>query len=273
MPARTWCAEEEFRENSSKPNIARARRRQLWQGIWLSHMVIDSRFPWKLPRARGGFPPYPYRMSIGEWDALLAKAEQGHPESEWGVAERFGDGVKDRKGRILVKRSTRRAEAWLRRAAEHGCASAQCNLGVLVGDKKHADRGTREPLEWLEKAFRAGDSCAATNIAIMLRQNGNFRKAVQWFRKSAASGDDDALIQIGIHHYWGKGVRKNPMTAVRCFRKAIRGKNICEAGRDDAFFYLGIAYLEGKGVRASVSNARKLLQRANIDNDHPAAQG
>jgi TPR repeat protein len=56
------------------------------------------------------------------------------------------------------------------------------------------------------------------------------------------------------------------------FRKATKGKNICESGRDDAFFYLGIAYLEGKGVRASIPAARKLFQRANVDNDHPAAR-
>ncbi|MBZ5679652.1 MAG: hypothetical protein LAO24_06070 [Acidobacteriia bacterium] len=90
---------------------------------------------------------------------------------------------------------------------------------------------------------------------------------------SVALGDDDALIQLGIHYYWGKGVRKNPIAAVRCFRKATKGKNICEAGRDEAFFYLGIAYLEGKGVRASIPTARKLLQRANVDDDHPAAHG
>jgi TPR repeat protein len=124
---------------------------------------------------------------------------------------------------------------------------------------------------WLERAFRAGESCAANNIAITHRQNGDFKKAVQWFRKSVASGDDDALIQLGIHYYWGKGVRRNPTAAVRCFRKAAKGKNICELGRDNAFFYLGIAYLEGKGVKSSIPKARKLFQRANVDNDHPAA--
>jgi uncharacterized protein len=235
-------------------------------------MVVDSRFPWKLPRANGEFPPYPFRMSVAEWQALLAKAERGDPEAEWGVAGRFEDGCKDKKGKILVRRSARKAAEWLRRAAEHGCASAQNNLGILLGDREHADRDPREALVWLERAFRAGNSSAASNIAITHRQNGNFRKAVQWFRKSVASGDDDALIQLGIHYYWGKGVRKNPIAAVRCFRRATKGKNICESGRDDAFFYLGIAYLEGKGVRASIPSARKLFQRANIDNDHPAAR-
>jgi TPR repeat protein len=81
-----------------------------------------------------------------------------------------------------------------------------------------------------------------------------------------------ALVQLGIHYYWGKGVRKNPIAAIRCFRKATKGKDMCEFERDDAFFYLGIAYLEGKGVTVSIPRARKLLQRANVDNDHPAAR-
>jgi uncharacterized protein len=235
-------------------------------------MVIDSRFPWKLPRASGEFPPYPFRMSVAECETLLARARQGNPEAEWEVAEYFFDGCKDKKGKIIAKRSARKAVEWLRRAAEHGCASAQCHLGVLLGDEERTDGNLREALAWLGKAFRAGESCAASNIAITHRQKGDFRKAVQWFRKSVASGDDDALIQLGIHYYWGKGVRKNPTAAVRCFRKATRGKNICESGRDDAFFYLGIAYLEAKGVRGSIPTARKLFQRANVDNDHPAAR-
>jgi TPR repeat protein len=41
--------------------------------------------------------------------------------------------------------------------------------------------------------------------------------------------------------------------------------------RDNAFFYLAIAYLEGKGVKKSLAMARKLLERANKDNDHPPA--
>jgi hypothetical protein len=32
-----------------------------------------------------------------------------------------------------------------------------------------------------------------------------------------------------------------------------------------------VAYLEGKGIRKSISSARRMLERANRDNDHPAA--
>jgi|HubBroStandDraft_3_1064219.scaffolds.fasta_scaffold98137_2 TPR repeat protein len=234
-------------------------------------MVIDPKFPWKLPRVDREFPPYPYRMSLTEWQALLDKAKQGNPEAEWEVAGRYDEGCKDKKGRILVRRSARKAAEWLRRSAEHGCTSAQNNLRVLLGDTEYVGRNRREALVWLKRAFRAGEDIAANNLAITHRQEGNFKKAVEWFRRAVTSGDDYALIQLGIHYYWGKGIRKNATAAVRCFRKATRGKNICESGRDEAFFYLGIAYLEGKGVTQSIPTARKLLQRANIDSDHPAA--
>ena len=187
------------------------------------------------------------------------------------VADRYGDGCKNNSGKILVKRSRKKAAHWLRRAAQHGLSPAQNTLGVLLSNGDGVKKDIGEALSWMRKAFRAGDTCAAQNIAITYRQIGDLRTAVKWFRKSADAGDGDALIQLGIHYYWGKGVRKNPKAAVRYFRVATKAKYISEVGRDDAFFLLGVAYSEGKGVRASVRNAKKLLERANIDNDNPAA--
>ena len=134
-----------------------------------------------------------------------------------------------------------------------------------------SERISGEALSWLRKAFQAGDSCAAQNIAITYREKGDLKAAVKWFRKAADTGDGEAQIQLGIYYYWGKGVRKNPRAAVQCFRTATRAKNISGVGRDDAYFFLGIAYHEGRGVRASTPKARKFFKRANIDGDHAAA--
>jgi TPR repeat protein len=234
-------------------------------------VVFDSKIPWKLPRPNSMRPLYTYTISAPEWQALLARAKQGDAEVEWEVADRYCDGCKDDAGKILVRRSARRAAEWFRRAAEHGHAPAQNHLGVLLGDGGGVERNVPEALFWLRKAYRAGDSCAANNLAVTYRENGKLRMAVRWFRKCVASRDDDALVQLGLHYYWGLGVRKDPTAAVQFFRKATKGRNISEAGRDDAFFYLGLAYLEAQGVKGSVSHARKLFQRANIDNDHPVA--
>ena len=237
------------------------------------HSVIDPATPWKLPSSYSGFPKYTWKISPAEWRSLLAKAKAGDSEAEWRVAEGYDDGCKDRRGRILVRISSRKAAEWYRHSADHGCVGAQCMLGVILGGNYGVKKDVREALFWLRKAFRGGDTFgAANNIAITYRENGNLRQAVRWFKKAAAAGDDSVLIQLGIHHYWGKGVRKDHVKAALYFRKAARGKNLSECDRDDANFYLAIAYLEGNGVTKSRRMARKHLECANRDNDHLAAQ-
>jgi TPR repeat protein len=145
-------------------------------------------------------------------------------------------------------------------------------LGILLGNGSGVRKNVEEALLWLRKAFRAGDSSAAQNIAITYRENGDLKTAFKWFRRAAEAGEGDALIQLGIHYYWGKGVRRNPRAAVGCFRSATKAKNISGVVRDDAFFFLGIAYHEGRGVKPSIPNARKFFKQANIDSDHVAAK-
>lgn len=235
--------------------------------------IIDPGQPWKLPRNWPGFPHCGYRMSAAEWAALRAKARAGDAEAEWGVSDRYDEGCKDKTGRILDRRSPQKALEWLRRAAEHRNACAQNNLGVMLGNGDRIAKDTQQALLWLRRACRGGNTgCAVVNLAITWREIGNFRHAVAWFRKAAASGDGEALIQLGVHLYWGKGVRANPAAAVRCFRRATKSSNISDSGRDDGYFYLGWAYLEGRGVKQSGATAKKMFQRANIDNDHLAAQ-
>jgi uncharacterized protein len=232
--------------------------------------VIDSESPWRVTR-RGWNWSYSYKTSLSEWQSLLVRARNGDRDAEWGVADRYADGCKDKRGKVIVRRSVTKAARWFRRAAEHGSGSAQNNLGVLLGNGNGVRKNVGEALLWLRKAHRAGDPCAAQNIAVTYRENGDLKTAFKWFRRAAGAGDGDALIQLGIHYYWGKGVRNNPRAAIRCFRAATKVKNISGMGRDDAFFFLGIAHHEGRGVQASIPNAKKFFKQANIDSDHVAA--
>ena len=236
------------------------------------YSVINPESPWLLPCSNPGFPKYPGKMSPVEWKNLLAKANEGEAEAEMRVGELYSDGCKDRRGRVLVRISNRKAFESYRRSAEHGCGGAQLMVGVILGGNYGVEKSVPEALIWLKRAFHGGyTESAANNIAITYRENGNLRQALQWFRKVATS-DDSVLIQLGIHSYWGKGVRTDHLEAVRCFQKATRGKNLSECDRDDANFYLGIAYLEGNGVRQSTRMAQRHFERANRDNDHLASQ-
>jgi hypothetical protein len=233
--------------------------------------VVDRKRPWRLPRVRYRFNPS-YRLSRTQWRTLLEKAEGGDADAGATVAAYYKHGCKDRYGKVLVRRSEGNSAHWLRRSAELGSAIAQVGLGVMLS-APDADAANRlEARAWLVRAYRQADATAAYDLAVMHREDGNYRGAVLWFRNSVALDDESAHLQLGIHYYWGIGVRKNHNEAVRAFRKTVQARFIAEVERDDAFFYLAIAHLEGNGVRQSLRTATKLLKRANIDNDHPAAR-
>jgi uncharacterized protein len=238
-----------------------------------SMAVIDPGCPWRLPWPHLKIPKFPVAMSGEEWRALLAKASQGDTEAELRVAEAYSDGCKDGRGKTLVRISPRKAVGWYRRSAQHGSPIAQGALGYLLSEGIGAERDAREAILWMKRAFVSlGSLSDANNIAITYRQSGDLRQAVRWLRTAIAAGDEDDLVQLGVHLYWGKGIRRDHAAAVRYFRRATNAKRIGEDERNTAFFYLGIAYLEGLGARKSLTMARKCFERANKDDDHPAAQ-
>ena len=96
-------------------------------------------------------------MSVSEWKTLLAQAKGGDPEAEWEVADRYADGCKDKEGKIMVRRSARRAAQWFRRAAEHGNSAAQNNLGILLSNGSGVRKNVEQALFWLRKVFHTGN--------------------------------------------------------------------------------------------------------------------
>jgi len=75
---------------------------------------IDSETPWTVTLRDWNYRLYTYKMSASEWRILLARAKKGDPEAEWEVADRYGDGCKNLSGKILVKRSRKKAAQWIR---------------------------------------------------------------------------------------------------------------------------------------------------------------
>jgi TPR repeat protein len=151
-------------------------------------VLIDAESPWRVTQRDWHWPLYTYKMSASEWQALLARARRGDPESEWEVADRYGDGCKNHKGKIVVRRSRRKAAEWFRRAAEHGLAPAQNTLGVLLSNGDGIRKNVNEAFVWLRKAFHAGNSCAAQNIAITYREIGDLKDSRQVVQKGRRRG-------------------------------------------------------------------------------------
>jgi TPR repeat protein len=210
-------------------------------------------------------------MARERWSELERKAQAGDAQAQWEVGSWFEDGLADLNGRVLVHANARTAVRWYRLSAIGGNSSAQISLGNSLSNGRGVCRDDAEALRWYKRALRQGDFCAPNNIAAVYRDQGDHRRAMFWYRRAVAIGDDDALVEVGFRYYEGTGVRRDPVEAVCCYRKAIASKNITEAGRESAMFHLGVAFHEGRGVKQSDVRALKWLRRANTDDDFPDA--
>lgn len=86
-----------------------------------------------------------------------------------------------------------------------------------------------------QRAWRIARSVvAATNIAILYRERGNYRAMFTWYQRAAGEGDGSALFDMAKCYLDGIGVRANPQAGLRCLASAIRSIYITEAEREQA---------------------------------------
>lgn len=212
------------------------------------------------------------QMARKQWDQLMAKAHTGDSQAQWEVGSWLEDGLADPNGVVLVHPDARCAVRWYRQSAIAGNSSGQIHLGACLSAGRGIRRDDAEALRWFKRALRQSDICAPNNIASVYRDRGQNRRAIFWYRRAAAVGDADALVEVGRGYYTGIGTRRDPDQAVRCFKKAIASKNISQAGREDAMFHLGVAFHQGRGVQKSDVQALRWLSQANRDDDHVEAR-
>ncbi|MBT9560597.1 MAG: SEL1-like repeat protein [Myxococcales bacterium] len=125
-----------------------------------------------------------------------------------------------------------RAEArrLTRIAAEGGHVDAMVNLGLSLGN---ANRDDPEQIVWLRRAIEKGSKEATGQLGFCYK-NGmgglekNTATANQWYLKSAALGDANAMYNLGVSYENGDGVEKNLATAAEWFERASK------AGHADA---------------------------------------
>ena len=97
--------------------------------------------------------------------------------------------------------------------------------------------------------------------------DGKFPDALFWYERSAAKGNGDAALEIGLLYDRGHGVQKDQAQAARWYRLAV------EKGNTIAMRRLGILYYAGWGVPRNQNQTRELGQRAAEAGESDAAFG
>ncbi len=86
----------------------------------------------------------------------------------------------------------------------------------------------------------------------------DYKKAFDYFIKSAQLGNDKAMNKVGECYEFGTGVKKDPKLAVDWYNKAI------EFGNSDACVNLGYCYSQGEIVAKDRNKAFELFLQAAI---------
>jgi len=124
--------------------------------------------------------------------------------------------------------------------------------------------------DWFEKSAAKGNEDALFQLGA-LYANGqgvahDYAKARDWFEKGAAKGNERAMFGLGALYANGQGVARNYAKARDWFEKAAA------KGSEDALFQLGVLYANGKGVARDYAKARDWFEKAAANGNEDAKE-
>ncbi len=134
---------------------------------------------------------------------IIARAQQGDPQSEYELASIYENG----RG---VKKDFAEALRWYEKAAEQGHIGAQIDLGWFYQSGEGVNKDINKAIDFYEKAAQQGNSQAQLNLGVLYDEgvdvSENNKLAVEWYKKSADQGNEIAMLKLGVCYWKGKGV-------------------------------------------------------------------
>jgi len=127
-----------------------------------------------------------------------------------------------------------RARKCYEQGAKLGDAQCLQSLAYMYDVGKGVDEDKKLAMALYRKAWRKGSHAAASNIAILYREQGKHRTMFRWFERMAVAGDGSAQLDLAKCYLSGLGVRKNPQAALRCLNTAVSSFYISESEREEA---------------------------------------
>jgi len=145
-----------------------------------------------------------------EW--LKESAENGDPEAQYllGISYKRGRGV---------KRNYKDAVKWLRKSFGQGYQQAEKPIGECYRDATIYDK--ENGLKWLREAAEQGDLKAQYRLAFECYCENDIKEAIKYYTKAARQGHVRSQYMLGNLYHVGKRVKRDPVEAVKWYKKAI----------------------------------------------------
>ncbi len=116
----------------------------------------------------------------------------------------------------------------------------------------------------IEKPVATNNESEEKKLGDKYYQDGDYKLALQWYRKAADLGDSGAQHKIGVIYAQGKGVHQDDQIAVEWFKVSAEQANAL--GQNN----LGFMYENGRGVPQNHQEAIKWYRKA-ADQGNPEA--
>lgn len=160
-----------------------------------------------------------------------------------------------------VKRDARKAKSWLDRAAHNGSAAAKYELASELLAKGRNQSLTASdcetpPKQLIQRAIRLllqaseqGHAEAQYSLGTVFEDSGDIAEASRWYSKARAAGSVHGANRLGLLHFGGHGMQKDPHKAYTLFCEASMGG--CAA----AHVNVGLCLELGAGVTQDIQAA------------------
>lgn len=150
----------------------------------------------------------------------------------------------------------------IRRKATAGETDAQAELGWLYDKGQGVRKSYRKAFQWYLKSAQRGNRVAQYNLNLcyLIGQgiSPDEKQAFRWVQKSAEAGYPDAVLALAWHYHTGRGVKVSLRQADHWYRKSA------QLGDPSAQFSLGqLSYDSGR-----YASAKKWFLKAVAQN-HP----
>ena len=190
------------------------------------------------PKAKPKEPEQPKELTL---------AENGNVDAQYTLGIRYlkGDGS---------RKNPQKAVKWIRKAAEQDHAGAQYQLGIMYRDGIGVPKSENEAVKWLRLASSWGINKAQRDLDSLLRKQ--LLASEDEFTANPELSNPDSQFALGMMYVDGKGVAKDPSTAVQWFLKAANQDH------HEAQYRLGKMYIDGEGVKSSKKEAKLWLAKA-----------
>ena len=141
----------------------------------------------------------------------------------------------------------------LRRAAEHGDAQKQFELGSRYYTGKGVAKDHAEAMKWYCKVAEQGDPGKQFQVGFMYWIDGNNVEAAKWYRRTAEQGHLLAQSDLADMYKTGKGVPQDYVEAAKWYRSAVT------SGYDSAAFSMYSLCTTGKSTRRDCADVAEWL--------------